>query len=651
MANKTITDLNAVSAVDSDDVLPIDEDGVTKKVTVAELGTAIGLDAHLADAVDAHDASAISFAPTDGIATPTGTIVATDVQNAIEELDGSLTDHLNDATDAHDASAISVSAAGFSGNLSPTDTDVQTALTTIDGMTVGSGNVATDTIWDAKGDLAVGTGADTASKLTVGTDGYYLKANSATGTGLEWAAGSGSGAPTNASYVTLGTDATLSDERVLTAGEGIDLADGGAGSTITVSGEDASDVNKGIVELATNAETQTGTDTVRATTPAGVAAAIGDHTGAGSGAHAASAISTNTAGFNNNLSGTDTTVQAALDTLDNMSVGSGSVATDTIWDAKGDLAVGTGADTASKLTVGTNGHVLTADSAEATGLKWAAAAGGGQATVSATPPGSPSDGDLWFDTDTGTMYLYYSSESTWVGISGGNGVGVLGWTTLVNETGASYANWTTDAGTWSSTGSVIQATDETATPQAAHHATTFTGADSLEIEADVKILSSPDVYDPSHAGLRLDDGNGSAYEAVFFISEDGGAWTWKWGYTTGGDAYSFTLSSTLSGGAADTWFNLKARMVGAYVALFVDDTFVALAEPPGSTAFTRVGLHGRGVSAQYRNIQVREGRFIETAYPGLINTDGDAGVKLYVGTVDPDVSYTPVEGDIWIRRP
>jgi len=49
----------------------------------------------------------------------------------------------------------------------------------------------------------------------------------------------------------------------------------------------------------------------------------------------------------------------------------------TAIDAKGDLVVGTGADTFSKLTVGTNGYLLTADSAEATGMKWAAAAGGG----------------------------------------------------------------------------------------------------------------------------------------------------------------------------------------------------------------------------------------------------------------------------------
>ena len=47
----------------------------------------------------------------------------------------------------------------------------------------------------------------------------------------------------------------------------------------------------------------------------------------------------------------------------------------TILDAKGDLIVASAADTAARLAVGTNGHVLTADSGEATGVKWAAATG------------------------------------------------------------------------------------------------------------------------------------------------------------------------------------------------------------------------------------------------------------------------------------
>lgn len=42
-------------------------------------------------------------------------------------------------------------------------------------------------------------------------------------------------------------------------------------------------------------------------------------------------------------------------------------------DAKGDLLVGTADDTLTRLAVGTNGFVLTADSAEAAGIKWVAA--------------------------------------------------------------------------------------------------------------------------------------------------------------------------------------------------------------------------------------------------------------------------------------
>ena len=46
-------------------------------------------------------------------------------------------------------------------------------------------------------------------------------------------------------------------------------------------------------------------------------------------------------------------------------------------DAKGDLVVGTGADTFARLAVGTNGHTLVAKSSEATGLAWEAPASGG----------------------------------------------------------------------------------------------------------------------------------------------------------------------------------------------------------------------------------------------------------------------------------
>ena len=58
---------------------------------------------------------------------------------------------------------------------------------------------------------------------------------------------------TGESYLLFGAgSADLTAERTLTAGEGIDLADGGVGTTLTINGEDATDTNKGIASFNTD---------------------------------------------------------------------------------------------------------------------------------------------------------------------------------------------------------------------------------------------------------------------------------------------------------------------------------------------------------------------------------------------------------------
>jgi hypothetical protein len=67
------------------------------------------------------------------------------------------------------------------------------------------------------------------------------------------------------------------------------------------------------------------------------------------------------------------------------------VLTKKIADAKGDLLVGTADNAISRLAVGTNGYVLTADSVETTGLKWAPAPAVGSFETSIVFEGATAD--------------------------------------------------------------------------------------------------------------------------------------------------------------------------------------------------------------------------------------------------------------------
>lgn len=90
--------------------------------------------------------------------------------------------------------------------------------------------------------------------------------------------------------------------------------------------------------------------------------------------------------------------------------GGGGLATDPLADAKGDLFAASGADAIGRLALGTDGQVLTADSAQTLGVRWATpAAGGGGAYV-----------DEAGDTMTGTLVF------SGAGVVSGGAVRVLG---------------------------------------------------------------------------------------------------------------------------------------------------------------------------------------------------------------------------------
>lgn len=77
--------------------------------------------------------------------------------------------------------------------------------------------------------------------------------------------------------------------------------------------------------------------------------------------------------FGRFLTGGTTPTGQLYGLVDTTAAAGSAVASDTIWDTKGDLAVATAADTAQKLAAGTNGLFLQADSAQTTGLVYARA--------------------------------------------------------------------------------------------------------------------------------------------------------------------------------------------------------------------------------------------------------------------------------------
>ncbi len=139
------------------------------------------------------------------------------------------------------------------------------------------GDVATDTIWDAKGDLAAGSGADTAIRVAVGTDGQFLKADSAASAGMSWDTIAGGGDLLSTNNLSDLANATTSRQN-LGVEIGVDVqaysaALDAVSGTNTGDEPAASTTVAGISELATQAEVDAGVvdNVVTASTLAGSA--------------------------------------------------------------------------------------------------------------------------------------------------------------------------------------------------------------------------------------------------------------------------------------------------------------------------------------------------------------------------------------------
>lgn len=214
-------------------------------------------------------------------------------------------------------------------------------------------NAQSRLVIDAKGDLYAGTANDATTRLPVGTDGQALRANSATGTGLEW---------DTLTAGDVGADPAGAAAAAQAASQPLD-ADLTAIAALTPANDDIIQRKAGVWTNRTVAQYKAD----QAYTPAEIGAVpTTRNLTAGIAMSGGGDLSADRT-FDVDLG---TSAGTAAEGNDSRIVGAQQRSTIT---TKGDLYVGTASATTVRRGVGTDGQVLTADSAEADGVKWATA--------------------------------------------------------------------------------------------------------------------------------------------------------------------------------------------------------------------------------------------------------------------------------------
>ena len=291
---------------------------------------------------------------------------------------------------------------------------------TANGVLIGNGTSAVTAVdMSTKGHVIVGDGSGNPQTLAVGTNDYVLTADSGETTGTKWAAAAAAaaGSLTGSTLASGVTASSLTSVGTISTGvwQGTDVAVayGGTGAsthtangllvgngTSAITAVDMSTKGHVIIgdgsgnpqtlAVGTNDHVMTADsgETTGVKWAAAGAAAAGSLTGTtlASGVVTSSLTTVGTIGTGV-WQGTDVGVAyggtgASSLTANGVLIGNGTSAVTAVdQSTKGHILIGDGSGNPSMLAVGSNDEVLTADSGETTGVKWAAAGGSGAVTV------------------------------------------------------------------------------------------------------------------------------------------------------------------------------------------------------------------------------------------------------------------------------
>jgi hypothetical protein len=234
---------------------------------------------------------------------------------------------------------------------------------------------------------------------------------------------------------------------------------------------------------------------------------------------------------------------------------------------QGDSIYGGASGTPTRLPIGTAGQVWTVN-AGATAPEWAAAGAGGSGAT---------------------------------------------WTQLINETGASFANWTAVGGTWASNGTLIQKTNAVT---AAHQQAYYSAA---KIPFGFAVIAEAEIRLPTtgqgtgvhvQASIQIgSNGTGGTGNGVGTLIQEGTD-TGGNGVALDGVAGETVNKKWLTAIALDTWYKLRTVINGPWASVYLDGVLLGTTVVVNVNAVTAgttgdyFALNTYNCVADYRNIKV-----------------------------------------------
>ena len=264
------------------------------------------------------------------------------------------------------------------------------------------------------GELLVGAGS-TLYKLPVGANNFVLTADNTVPGGIKWTATAATGVTT-----LNGLNVGIQYFSTGTSGSGFNISS--SGSTHTFNIPIAGIASTGLVSTLAQSfagiktftnDTVISSSTVSTSTSTGALTITGG-VGIGGSLYTGTSTADSISGVVLN-NGVITTGSWSATAITARYGGTGNTSY-----TLGDLLVGAGS-TFIKLPVGINSYVLGADSTKPSGIGWTTVT---PLTVSDTPPASPKNADLWFNSLDGGLLVYYKDTDTsqWVEIALGSGI-------------------------------------------------------------------------------------------------------------------------------------------------------------------------------------------------------------------------------------